>query len=225
MDSNEKQSDGGRMERIGERTRQAAERTREEMAARASGLAEASRDTADQAREKLGRAAEIVKNAEPDEHLRETVRGTTQNSMHRAGDSLGRAAPKIGRGAESAAVKAGAALHKVARPLSAILGAIAATVGGWWKQASAGDPSLPKPADEACRAHFATLSGIPTGVTFERARPGYALGFLAGQNPDYRGRPFDEVEGDLRTGFSSDTPEEYEALREFVRFGYGRATA
>ena len=64
---------------------------------------------------------------------------------------------------------------------------------------------------------------------FERARPGYQLGYVARQNPAYRGRSFSEVEPELQrvwesrsrteggaSGSSSTWPE----VRGFVDFAY-----
>jgi hypothetical protein len=104
-----------------------------------------------------------------------------------------------------------------------ILGAIAGTVGGWWKKAAADAGSgLPAEEEQACRAHFATLAMLPAGMTYDQARTGYALGYLAGRNPDYQGRQFEDIERDLRQGFTGENAEEYGALREFTRYGYGR---
>jgi hypothetical protein len=64
---------------------------------------------------------------------------------------------------------------------------------------------------------------------FERARPGYQLGYVARQNPAYRGRSFSEVEPELQrvwesrskthgspAGSTSSWPE----VRGFVDFAY-----
>ena len=63
---------------------------------------------------------------------------------------------------------------------------------------------------------------------FERARPGYQLGYVARQNPAYKGREFNEIEPELRkvwesrartegnTGGSGSWPE----VRGFVDFAY-----
>lgn len=209
----------GRLGRAAEQAREVLGRTREGMAASASGLAE----VAGRATEQLGRAAEIVREAEPDDALRERVSGVTERSVHRAGSSLNRAAPAIGRGAEKIADKAGAALHYAAGPLARILGTIAATIGGWWKTASNERHGMPATIEDEARAHFAAMTALPPDMTFERARTGYSLGYMAGRNPEYAGRSFEEVEADLRTGFGLETGDEYERLREFVRFGYERA--
>ena len=73
-------------------------------------------------------------------------------------------------------------------------------------------------------------SSSPDSATdgFERARPGYQLGYVARQNPAYKGRNFNEIEPELRkvwesrartegnTGGSGSWPE----VRGFVDFAY-----
>jgi hypothetical protein len=219
-----------RLERAAERARDATgrardalERTKDGMVAGASGLAEITRTVATETADRAGRVVEFVREAETDAGLREKVLHTTERTLHQAGDRLSGAAPLIGRGTEAAVRGVGKALHLVAHPLAVVIGAIAGTVGGWWKQA-ASDSSAewPETEEQACRAHFVTVVGIPAETTFERARTGYSLGYLAGRNPEYRGRSFDDIEADLRQGFTGEHADEYDALREFARYGYGR---
>jgi hypothetical protein len=220
------QREAGRLERVAERTRDALERAKDGMAAGASGLAEMTRSAASETAERAGRVVEFVREAETDVELKSKVSETTEGALHQAGDRLSGAAPAIGRTAEAAAAKVGQALHSVAHPLAVVLGVIAGTVGGWWKKAAAdasgAGAGLPSAEEHACRAHFATVTLLPAGMTFDRARTGYALGYLAGRNPEYAGREFEAIEPDLRQGFSGETADEYDALREFARYGYVR---
>ncbi len=64
---------------------------------------------------------------------------------------------------------------------------------------------------------------------FARARPGYQLGYVARQNPAYRGRSFTEVEPELRKvwesrakteGGSSSSSSSWPEVRGFVDFAY-----
>jgi hypothetical protein len=212
-----------RLERAREQTREALDSAKQAVSAGASGVAEFTKNVATQTRDTAGRVVEFVKEAEPDEELRHNVEESTETKLHSAGDRLSGAAPRIGRAAETAAEKVGAALHAVAHPLAVVLGAIAGTLGGWWNKARDAAPDL-SPADEAaCRAHFATLTALPPDMTFERARLGYALGSIAARNPTYEGRTFEAVEPDLRQGFRGNRAAEYDALRDFARYGYGRS--
>lgn len=212
----------GRLGRLTEQASEKLTRAKDGMAAGAGAVADLTRDVAGGARERAGQVVDFVRESEVDGELKATVSGTTERSLDRAGDALIGAAPTIGRGAEKAVEKLGGALHLVARPLAAVLGVIAGTLGGWWKHASETEYELPEAEEQACRTHFATVTVLPAGMTFDRARSGYALGFLASQHPDYRGRRFDEVEPDLRRGFGQEYAADYDALREFTRYGYDR---
>lgn len=63
---------------------------------------------------------------------------------------------------------------------------------------------------------------------FEAARPGYQFGYVARQNPAYRGRSFDDVEPELRRAWESGSPEKaasgppgsWPEVRGFVDFAY-----
>jgi hypothetical protein len=198
------------------------DRAREAVSSGAGHVKDFTRDVVSGTRDTAKRAVQVVREAEPDQELRERTRSGTERSLSRAGDAVGGAAPAIGRGAEFAVEKVGSVLRFVARPVAVIVGSIAGVVGGWWHKASELRNDLPAGEEEACRAHFATV--VIDGMTFEDARSGYAVGYIAGCNPDYRGRTFEDVEADLRHGFR-DADAEYDALRDFARYGYGRGAA
>lgn len=213
-------ADAGLLGRVADGTREALRKTRDGLSAGASGVKSAAVETRDRA----GKVVEFVREAEPDTRLKANVTATTEHSLDRAGNALIDAAPAIGRNAERAAEKVGQALHAVARPLGVVLGAIGGTVGGWWKSASEDTLQLPEAEEQACRAHFATIVVEPVGLTYDQARTGYALGYVASRNPQYHGRAFEEVEPDLRRGFAGEYEGDYDTLREFTRYGFGRGT-
>jgi hypothetical protein len=198
------------------------DRAREAVSAGADHVKEFTRDVVSGTKDTAKRAVQVVREAEADPVLRERARSGTERSLSRAGDAVGGAAPAIGRGAEFAVEKVGSVLRFVARPVAVVVGSIAGVVGGWWQKASELRNDLPAGEEEACRAHFATVT--VEGLTFDHARSGYTIGYIAGCNPDYRGRAFEDVEADLRHGFH-DADAEYDALREFARYGYGRGAA
>jgi len=197
------------------------ERAKASLAAGADQVKEKTQDALSGAREKTAEAVRIVRESKPDEQTREKARHATERGLDRAGDAVSGAAPAIGRGAEYAAEKVGAALKFAARPLGVVIGAIGGVVGGWWKSARHENDVMPTTEQEACRAHFVTLA--IDGMSFDDARSGYTFGYIAGCNPDYSGRSYEEIEPDLRHGFT-DAEAEYDAIREFARFGYGRGT-
>jgi hypothetical protein len=110
--------------------------------------------------------------------------------------------------------------------VSAIVGGLAGALGGWWaaSTADASSAKLPEAEDEACRVHFATITPSEPGLTYESARPIYTIGFIAARNPSYQGRTFDEIEPDLRRGFTGEYAARYDSMREYARHGYERGT-
>ena len=87
-----------------------------------------------------------------------------------------------------------------------------------------GTPELPEEHEEACRMHFISYTVRPVEMTYDDARPGYLLGYVAAGNPDYRGRSYDDVERDLRRGFTDDFADRYDTVRDYARFGFERGT-
>jgi hypothetical protein len=206
-----------------DRAKETLNRAKDGVVAGAAQVKEKAAEVATTAKEQAERVARVVREAEPDAELREDVLRGTEQRVARAGEAVTGAAPAIGRGAELAAEKVGSALKFVAHPLAVVVGTIAGVVGGWWKKASELRADMPAAEEEACRAHFQALGLSPEAITFERARTGYALGYLAASNPDYLGRVFDDVETDLRLGFTEPAVE-YDSLRDFARYGYERGS-
>jgi hypothetical protein len=213
------EDEAGRIRRAAEQARDALDHAREGLAAGASGIADVARRAVGETRERAEKVIEFVREAETDEHLKSSVARGTGSSLDRAGDMLIDSAPAIGRNVERAAEGLGHVLHRISGPLAAVLGAIAGTVGGWWRRAAQGEYSVSLDIETLCREHFEG-SAAPTGMTFDRAWTGYSLGFIAQQNPEYHGRAFDEIEGDLSGGF--ERREEFDVLRDYARFGFER---
>ena len=60
--------------------------------------------------------------------------------------------------------------------------------------------------------------------SYDSVRPAYQLGHVAGHNPDYRGRQFDDVEPDLRRGWESHQGNsDWHSVRDYARESYGRS--
>lgn len=214
------EEEGSRLRRMKQQARDTVDRAREGLSAGAATAAERGQQVLGDVRDRAGRAAAFVREAESDEQIRDTVTHRTESSLHRAGDALTRAAPTIGRGAEKVAEKLGQAMHAVSHPTGIALGTVAGTLGGWWKKAADEGMELPREQDSACRDHFHRIAAPPPGMTYEAARPAYALGYTASCNPEYRGRRYEELEAELREGFGTNRQAEYDAMREFTRFGY-----
>jgi hypothetical protein len=114
---------------------------------------------------------------------------------------------------------AGAGVGALAGPLGILVGAAAGALGGWWAGHVASDV-LESFNDDAQRRRHERGSG---GGSYDRVRDYYRFGHLAGANPDYQGRSFEEIESDLeRTWQQSSPPQgvEWEEARDYVADGY-----
>lgn len=119
----------------------------------------------------------------------------------------------------------GAALGSLGGPIGTIIGGIAGAAGGWWTGRSISEAAAhyTEHDDQEYRSHWDSHTSRPEGMDYDRARTGYAVGHIAGRNPDYQGRSFDEVEPDLRRGFSGEQEGDWDSVRDFARHGYERS--
>jgi uncharacterized protein (TIGR02271 family) len=121
-----------------------------------------------------------------------------------------------------AGAAAGAAVGSLGGPIGTVVGALAGGVGGWWSGRAVSEAMSTYTAedDEYYRSHFGA-SGT-RGSSYDDARPAYQLGHLAGINPDYRGRSFDDVEGDLRDAYVTSGQRNWDDVRGYARNAYTR---
>lgn len=136
-----------------------------------------------------------------------------------AGDMVGE-----GVGGVSGALT-GAALGSMGGPLGTLIGGIAGAAGGWWTGRSISEAAAhyTEDDDQYYRGHYdSTADRRPADYTYDRARTGYALGHIAGNNPDYRGKTFDEIEPHLRSGFTGEHERHYDTMRDDIRHGFER---
>jgi hypothetical protein len=131
-----------------------------------------------------------------------------------AGEQAGEAVGGIG------GTLAGAALGTAAGPVGMILGGLAGAFGGWWAGEKAGRAAEDLEShDPYYRAHFEKQR--QPALRYDEARVGYGLGHIAGRNPDYAGRTFEQIEGDLRRGWNYEK-RDFETMRPYLRTGYER---
>lgn len=138
------------------------------------------------------------------------------------GDQIGEAAGGI------SGVITGAAIGTAAGPVGTLLGGIAGAIGGWWAGRSVAKAASKLTSDDDLyyESHYATSPVRFADRAYPDVRPAYHLGQIAGDNPDYVGREFDEIEGDLQKGWSDEAKSrhgEWESVRAFAREGYSRA--
>jgi len=115
---------------------------------------------------------------------------------------------------------AGAGLGAILGPVGVVVGGIAGAVGGWW--AGHGLVDAAGDFDDETDAHYRRLHEEHGGAhDYNDARYYYRLGALARRNPNYEGRPFDDVEPDLRAGWrDQEVGRGWEDVRNFVHRGY-----
>jgi hypothetical protein len=137
------------------------------------------------------------------------------------GDEVGEAAGGI------SGVLTGAAIGSVGGPVGTIIGGIAGAVGGWWagRAVSEAASRMTDSDDDHYKKHYETSSTRNADRAYDDVRPAYQIGHLAGQNPDYGNRSFEEIESDLRKGWSGDLAKrhgEWESVRHYARDAYAR---
>lgn len=110
-------------------------------------------------------------------------------------------------------------------PIGTIVGALVGAVGGGWAGLAAAQTPPGADDEEYFREHHRTTNAHLADASYDRVRPAYHLGHVAARNPDYRGRSFDDVEPDLRRGWSDEVGArhgDWATAREFARVGYER---
>ncbi len=131
----------------------------------------------------------------------------------------------------------GAALGSLGGPIGTIIGGIAGAVGGWWsgKEISVAASKYSDDDDNFYRSHYegstdsssASTADATSRGSYDSVRPAYQLGHLASQNPDYRGRSFDEVEPDLQRGWTNDLSAQHgdwSRNRDYARNAFSRGS-
>ena len=129
-------------------------------------------------------------------------------------------------GTTAGAVAGATAGTIVAGPIGTAVGAIAGAVGGWWAgHGAARDVAYTDEDERHYRRHWEASPNRLGARGGDTARPAYQLGHIARHNPEYRGRNFDEIETDLRHGWTDDYRARYGewgAVRMFVYEAYAR---
>ena len=147
-----------------------------------------------------------------------------KGDFEKVGEVLGEVAGKAaGRATDIAMNAAGAAMNVA----GSAFGTMMQSMGDWWStpQAERASRSFDEQADRVSQEHFEsrTRSGGAHTTEYASARPYYQFGHLAGQNPDYQGKAFDEVEADLQRAWERAAQEgfgDWSEARESVSFGY-----
>jgi hypothetical protein len=125
-------------------------------------------------------------------------------------------------------VLTGAALGSLGGPIGTIIGGIAGAVSGWWagKAISEAASHVTTEDEDYYRTHYDASTSRLADRSFDDVRPAYQIGHLAARNPDYSSRQFDEVEPDLRSGWTQDVSNRHgswDQVRDYARHGFDRS--
>jgi hypothetical protein len=119
----------------------------------------------------------------------------------------------------------GMSLGAIGGPVGLVLGGLAGALGGWW--AGRGISDAITADDEAdLRRHYTESPNHLVDRSYAEISAAYVAGHLAGRNPEYAGRSFEQIEPDLRQGWSDEVSEqcgEWPAVRGFARAAFERA--
>ena len=164
-----------------------------------------------------------------------TQRDSTQGDLERAKDkALGKhddhpgVADHVGEAAGGiSGVLAGAAIGSVGGPIGTIIGGIAGAMGGWWTGRAIAEAatSISHLDEEHYRTHYEAAPNRFADRSYDDVRPAYHLGHIASRNPNFQARTFDEVEPELRRGWTDEVRAkhgEWDAVRGYVSEGYTR---
>src|SRR6476646_2504265 len=97
-------------------------------------------------------------------------------------------------------VVAGATIGSLAGPIGTLVGGLAGAIGGWWAGRSVADMfnDMTDEDDDFYRMLYEASPYRLDDLDYDTVKPAYQIGHVAGLNPDYTGREFEEIEPDLR---------------------------
>lgn len=143
-----------------------------------------------------------------------------EGPFEQVGEAVGGAVGKVAGRANDMAMNA----------VGNVIGSVMRQMGEWWSSSDAEEATraFGESDDRACRQHYESRrrEARATAPDYDRARPAYQFGYVAGRHPEYGSKPFDGVEAELeraweamgRAGHGS-----WPEVREQVSFAYGRS--
>jgi hypothetical protein len=117
----------------------------------------------------------------------------------------------------------------VVGPVGTVIGGIVGAMGGWWagRAVSEAATAITTEDEGYYRKHYESSPNRLADRAYDDVKPAYYLGHLASRNPDYANRSFDEIESDLRAGYSRDSKYgSWDSVRSYANEGFtrGRST-
>ena len=140
-------------------------------------------------------------------------------------DAGARSAAGMAAGTAAGAAAGATAGTLTLGPIGTIVGGIAGAVGGWWagEGAAAATQRYTDEDDRRYRALYESAANRPADRSYDDYRAAYQLGHIARHNPNFTGRAFDEIEPELRRGWSDELRARYgewAGMRGYVRAAY-----
>lgn len=113
------------------------------------------------------------------------------------------------------------------RSVDLIVFEIGRELGGWWteREVSAKVREVTFEDDVVYRAHYDFSPTRLADRSYEVVRPAYLIGHIAGANPTYEGLSFEQIEPDLRAGWTDEIREkhgEWDAARQYAKEAFAR---
>ena len=126
-------------------------------------------------------------------------------------------------------VTAGAAIGSAGGPIGTVIGGIVGAMAGWWSGRAVAEAAtaMTTDDDDYYRKHYTASPNRLADRSYDDVKPAYYLGHVASRNPDYKNRSWDEIEPDLRNGWSANGKHgSWDAVRAYANEGYtrGRST-
>jgi hypothetical protein len=113
------------------------------------------------------------------------------------------------------------------RSVDLIVFEIGRSLGGWWaeREVSTKVREVTFEDDVVYRAHYDFSPTRLADRSYEVVRPAYLVGHIAGANPTYEGLSFEQIEGDLRAGWTDEIRAkhgDWDAVRQYAKEAFGR---
>jgi hypothetical protein len=113
------------------------------------------------------------------------------------------------------------------RSVDLIVFEIGRSLGGWWaeREVAATVRQVTFDDDVVYRAHYDFSPTRLADRSYEVVRPAYLIGQIAGANPTYEGLAFENIEGDLRAGWTEEIRAkhgEWDAVRQYAKEAFAR---
>lgn len=126
-------------------------------------------------------------------------------------------------------VTAGAAIGSAVGPVGTVIGGIVGAMAGWWSGRAIAEAATALTTEDETyyKNHYTSSPNRLADRSYDDVKPAYYLGHVASRNPDYKNKSWEEIEPDLRTGWSANSKYgSWNTVRGYANEGFtrGRST-